>query len=244
VQKFPIQLGSIGLRDFEIPQSVRFGGRHRLTVHSLASGRRIVERNGPDDDDIQFHGTFSGPNAEVRARAFDNLRLSGDSVWLTWETFRRQVIIKSFVADYYSPWWIEYQLSCVVVHQSRGTSFQGASIATQLSSDLSSALSAATGTNISLGLLQTALTGANTLTAGSADQAAAITTVASTLGVVNGQINQQSMMISTPIPSDIEPASLGILYQSKVNSAASLAGIVNVSSYVGRIGSNLVGLGG
>jgi len=100
LQKSPIQLGSINLQDFEIPQTLRFGGRHRLTVHSLANGRRIVERLGPDDDEIRFQGSFSGPTAEGRARAVDNLRLSGEIVWLTWESFRRLTIVKSFTADY------------------------------------------------------------------------------------------------------------------------------------------------
>jgi hypothetical protein len=75
-----MRLGSIDLQDFEVPQSVRFGGRHRLNVHVLAGGRRIVERLGPDDTEIQFRGTFSGPAAESRARAFDNVRLSGEIV--------------------------------------------------------------------------------------------------------------------------------------------------------------------
>src|ERR1700722_8425959 len=123
-----MRLGSIDLQDFEVPQSVRFGGRHRLNVHVLAGGRRIVERLGPDDTEIQFRGTFSGPAAESRARAFDNVRLSGEIVWLTWDSFRRQVIIKSFIADYHSPWWISYQISCVVAHQVRIGSAESASI--------------------------------------------------------------------------------------------------------------------
>ena len=117
MQNSPIRLGLIDLRDFEIPQSVRFGGRHRLSVHVLAGGRRIVERLGPDDDEIEFQGTFSGPTAEARARAFDQLRVSGEIVWLTWESFRRQIIVRRFIAEFHNPWWIPYRISCVALNR-------------------------------------------------------------------------------------------------------------------------------
>ena len=243
MQNSPIQIGSIDLQDFEIPQSVRFGGRHRLAVHVLAGGRRVVERLGPDDDDIRFQGTFSGPTAEARARTFDDLRLSGRAVWLTWETFRRRVIVKSFIADYHSPWWIPYQLSCVVAHQTRAASSQIVSMALLLSADLSSALAAAAGSAISLTSLQGALSATNALTAGSADQTQAINAVGATRGLINNQVDQQSMTISTPIPSGMGPDAFGQSYISKVNCAASLAAMVNVGSYVGRIGVNLAGSG-
>jgi hypothetical protein len=117
VQNSPIRIGPIDLQEFEVPQSLRFGGRHRLVIHTLAGGQRIVERLGPDDSEIQFRGTFSGPFAEARARTFDNLRVSGGIVWLTWESFRRRIIINSFIAYYQTRWWIPYQISCVVVDQ-------------------------------------------------------------------------------------------------------------------------------
>jgi hypothetical protein len=238
-----MRLGSIDLQDFEVPQSVRFGGRHRLNVHVLAGGRRIVERLGPDDTEIQFPGTFSGPAAESRARAFDNVRLSGEIVWLTWDSFRRQVIIKSFIADYHSPWWISYQISCVVAHQARIGSAESASIAAILSADLSSAMSAAAGFAISLTPIQAALSTSNALTAGTAGQTQAIAAVGSTIVTIKQQIDQQSTTLISPIPSSTGLADLGQSYVSKVNCAASLAAAVNVSSYVGRIGVNIAGSG-
>jgi hypothetical protein len=238
-----MRLGSIDLQDFEVPQSVRFGGRHRLNVHVLAGGRRIVERLGPDDTEIQFRGTFSGPAAESRARAFDNVRLSGEIVWLTWDSFRRQVIIKSFIADYHSPWWIPYQISCVVAHQVRIGSAESASIAAILSADLGSAMSAAAGSAISLTPIQAALSTSNALTTDTAGQTQAIAAVGSTIVTIKQQIDQQSTTLISPIPSSTGLADLGQSYVSKVNCAASLAAAVNVSSYVGRIGVNIAGLG-
>jgi hypothetical protein len=243
LQNSPIQLGSINLQDFEIPPSVRFGGRHRLAVHVLAGGRRIVERLGPDDDNILFRGTFSGATAEARARAFDNLRMSGDIVWLTWESFRRRVVVKSFIADYHSPWWIPYQLSCLVVHQTGIASSQSAGVAALLLADLGSAMTAASGYPITLTSVQAVLSTPNVFATGSSDQTRAIAAVGSTLGVLHGQIDQQSMSLMTSIPSSTPPAALGRSYNSKVGSAGSLAAVVNVSSYVGRIGTNILGLG-
>jgi hypothetical protein len=238
-----MRLGSIDLQDFEVPQSVRFGGRHRLNVHVLAGGRRIVEPLGPDDTEIQFRGTFSGPAAESRARAFDNVRLSGEIVWLTWDSFRRQVIIKSFIADYHNPWWISYQISCVVAHQVGARSAESTSLAAILSADLSSAMSAAVGSKMSLTPIQAALSTSNALTVGTADQTQAIAAVGSTIATIKQQIDEQSAMLTAPIPSSTSLADVGQSYVSKVSCAASLAAAVNVSSYVGRIGVNIAGSG-
>jgi hypothetical protein len=235
----PIQLGSIDLQDFEIPQSVRFGGRHRLAIHALVGGQRTVERLGPDDDDIQFQGIFSGPNAESRARAFDDLRLSGEIMWLTWESFRRRVIVRSFTADYHSPWWIPYQIRCTVVHQRRIAATQRSSLAAMLFADLSTALFYAAGSGISLTPLQAAMSSTNALTAGSADQTTAIARADSVVQGINGQIDQQSSLLMDSFPSNAGTPGSSDSYLSKVESARSLAAAVNVRSYVGRIGINI-----
>jgi hypothetical protein len=195
LQDSPIQIGPISLQDFEIPSSVRFGGRYRLAVHNLSGGRRIVERLGPDDGEIAFHGTFSGAHAESRVRAFDNLRLSGDIVWLTWESFRRRVVVKSFVADYHSPWWIPYEVSCVVVHQTGVTPAQTATLSALISADLSTALSAVTGSTISLASLQDILSNPNAFTIGTSNRAQAVTAVGAMLD------NLSRVQERTPTPA-------------------------------------------
>jgi hypothetical protein len=243
LQNSPIRLGSIDLQDFEIPQSVRFGGRHRLSVHVLAGGRRIVERLGPDDDEIEFQGTFSGPTAEARARAFDNLRLSGEIVWLTWDSFRRQIIISRFIAEFHNPWWIPYKISCVVVHQTHNGWADSASTAAILFADLSNAMSAAAGSTISLTSIEAILSTSNPLTPGTADQTDATATLGSTLAIINQQIDQQSANLSTPALSVTRMSDFSQSYISTVGYAASLATAVNVRSYVGRIAVNIVGSG-
>jgi hypothetical protein len=236
-----IQLGSIDLQDFEIPQSVRFGGRHRLAIHALVGGKRIVERHGPDDDDIQFQGIFSGPTAESRAKAFDDLRLSGEIVWLTWESFRRRVIVRSFIANYHSPWWIQYQIRCTVVDQRRIAATLRVSLAAMLSADLSSALFYAAGSSTSLTPLQTAMSAPNALTAGSTDQTIAIGQAKTVVQGVSGQIDQQSSLLSGSFSSGGWASTSSDSYLSKVETARSLAAAVNVRSYVGRIGINIAG---
>lgn len=199
----PIRLGPIELQDFEIPESIRFGGRHRLAIHALVGGRRIIERLGPDDADIQFRGIFSGPTASSRVKAFDDLRLSGEIVWLTWESFRRRVVVRSLTADYHSPWWIPYQVKCTVIDQRRNTSTQAASLAAVLATDLSTALLYAAGSGMSLTALQIAIGSTNALTAGSTDQTMAIAQANSAVQTVGDQIDRQSSQISRFYPSGI-----------------------------------------
>jgi hypothetical protein len=203
-----------------------------------------VERLGPDDGEVAFQGTFSGANAETRVRAFDNLRLSGEMVWLTWESFRRRVVVKSLVADYHSPWWIPYKVSCIVVHQTGVAGAQISTLSALVSADLGSALSAVTSSAISLTSLQTALSGANALTRGTSDQAQAVAAVGATLAAINSQITLQSARLIAPVGANADSGSFSQTLADTVSSAGLLAVAVNAGSYVGRIGTNLNGSGG
>jgi hypothetical protein len=203
-----------------------------------------VERLGPDDGEVAFQGTFSGANAETRVRAFDNLRLSGEMVWLTWESFRRRIVVKSFIADYHSPWWIPYKVSCIVVHQTGVAGAQISTLSALVSADLGSALSAVTSSAISLTSLQTALSGANALTRGTSDQAQAVAAVGATLAAINSQITLQSARLIAPVGANADSGSFSQTLADTVSSAGLLAVAVNAGSYVGRIGTNLNGSGG
>nr|WP_294559971.1 hypothetical protein [uncultured Rhodopila sp.] len=239
MQQSPIQIGTINLQDFEVPPSVRFGGRHRVTIHTLAGGTRILERLGPDDGDIQFRGIFSGPQAEARMRAIDNFRLTGEVVWLTWDSFRYQVIVKSFIADYYSPWWISYQIVCMIAHQDGAADLQTLALSALVSADFAEAVAAASGTSIQLGSLQAALSSTNALTAGTSDRAQALATVASSRVAIGLQITAQSAVLALPFGASSAVSAYGSALQSTVASAGALAAAVNTNAYVGRIGSRL-----
>jgi len=241
VQDSPIRIGSVDLQDFEVPTSVRFGGNYRLAVHRLSSGRRIIEQLGPDDTEIRFAGTFSGQQAADRVRDINNLRLSGQATWLTWGTFRSRVIIKSFSANYHNPWWIPYQISCVVVRQPVASTTLQASGAALLASDLSSALSLVSGTAIQLASLQTALSASNASVPGTSDQAQAISAVQASLASCGTVIAQSSSQISALPLTPSDPATYSSAFAATAASAGTLAASVSAQAYISRIATNLQG---
>lgn len=240
MQDSPIQIGSISLQDFEIPSSVRFGGRHRLAVHILSSGKRVVERLGPEDGEIVFQGTFSGPDAETRVNLFDNLRLSGEIVWLTWKSFRRRVIVKSFVAEYRSPWWIPYHVSCAVIHQAGVTAGPIAAVAALISADLTSAV---TGSAMPFTSLRLSLSAPNVLTGGTSDHAEAVAAVGLTLNALDSEIAERSNRLIIPTEPGRHAEANARVIATTVIDAGSLATAVNTRSYIGRIRTNLIGGG-
>lgn len=113
-----ITIGSIALRDFEVPAAVKYGGTHRTVVHRLGDGRRVIDRLGADDTDVSFSGTLSGSDASTRARSLDRLRTTGERVTLQWDSFQLDVIVRQFSADFQSSQWIPYQVSCSVLDNS------------------------------------------------------------------------------------------------------------------------------
>lgn len=235
----PIQIGSIDLQDFEVPPSIRFGGRHRLAVHMLSNGKRVVERLGPEDGDIVFAGTFSGPNAESRVRLFDTLRVSGEMVWLTWASFRRRVVVKSFAASYHSPWWIPYHVVCTVVHQSGAASPLTSALGALISADFSSALAAAAGSGIDLAFLPKSLSGQNALVTGTAEQMQLLVAVGASLDALDHEIAKKSAGLTSPPAPNNRRDTNNEEFATTVDQAGYLASAVAIRSYIGRIGRYL-----
>lgn len=241
MQDSPIRIGSVDLHDFEVPTSVRFGGNYRLAVHRLSSGRRIIEQLGPDDTEIRFAGTFSGPQAGDRVRDINNLRLSGRSTWLTWGTFRSRVIIKTFSADYRSPWWIPYQISCLVAHQPGTYGSTLADGVALLASDLSMASSLVAGSAIQLTSLQSALNANNASVQGTSDQMQATNAVQNSLGSCGTVITQASSDLSALPVNPPEASDYSSIFVSTVAASGTLAATVCAQAYISRIGTNLQG---
>ena len=131
-----LTLGPIVFQAFEIPSAIRFGGRQRLAVHRLSSGRRVTEALGPDDRSISFSGILSGSAASVRAHEIDMLRSIGQPLMMAWNAFIYPVVIQEFRAEYQNERWIPYRLACSVLvnastsFQSDGLSALDAAIAT------------------------------------------------------------------------------------------------------------------
>jgi hypothetical protein len=235
----PISIGTIDLQDFEVPSSVHFGGRHRLIVHTLSDGRRAVESLGPDDGEISFRGTVSGADADTRIRAINRLRLSGEAVWLAWDSFRYRVVVKSLVMEYENPWWIPFRVSCVVVDQEGVNRSARLTLWAMISADLGSAMAAADGQFSGLGPLQIALASSNALTAGTFDRAQAASTANAALIPVRRQIAQDSELLVFDGANINSTSDYSSAFAARVACAGSLSAAVNVAAYIGRIGSTL-----
>jgi len=110
-----LTLGGISFQGFEVPASVCLAGKQRLAVHRLMSGAQIIDVLGRDEETVEWEGALSGSDASARACELDRLRLAGAPLTLSWDVFTFEILIAAFAADYRSPWWIPYSLSCTVV---------------------------------------------------------------------------------------------------------------------------------
>jgi hypothetical protein len=236
-----LQIGSISLQNFEIPSTIQFGGQHRLAVYQLAQGRKIVDSLGPDDGEISFSGTFSGIEAEARVRAVDDLRLTGKVVWLRWESFRYRVIVKSLIAQYKSPWWIPYQIRCIVIQQSRTKNNRTSLTQVAALADLASAETVTTSDYLDLSDVRAALSGKNVFVNGTLDHARAINETAKLKSIVEMEIVTRSTQLTEENQLDSNCQCYTETLRRLVDNAGQLASAVNVGAYVGRIGVRLNG---
>lgn len=107
-------LGGIAFQGFEIPEHIKFGGKHHINKHVLIGGSRVLDTMGPDPDDITWSGRFRSNNALSRALAVDALRQSGAQVALSWGGLFFMVVVSSFQADYQKRYEIPYNIACMV----------------------------------------------------------------------------------------------------------------------------------
>jgi hypothetical protein len=107
-------LGGITFQGFEIPERIKLGGKHHINKHVLIGGQRVLDRMGPDPDDIRWSGRFRGNNALSRALSVDALRQSGAQVALTCHGLHYQVVVASFDFNPEKRYEIPYDISCMV----------------------------------------------------------------------------------------------------------------------------------
>ena len=130
-------LGPVTFRDFEVPERITFGGTQKLVVHELPGGGRVIDAMGAQDADLVWSGVFSGADASERVRLLDGLRLLAAEVALSWDVFAYTVIIERLEAEYSSPWWIPYHLTCKVVQDPVAAVVElGAALVNQVVSDI------------------------------------------------------------------------------------------------------------
>ena len=221
MSNFSLTLGPVAFAGFELPSSITLGGRQRLAIHQLPGGVRIIDALGPDPADIGFSGIFSGPDAADRARLLDTMRMSGAALPLTWDAFLYTVLLQRFEADYRSPWWIPYKISCTVVRdEAAAVTTAIVNVASTLAADL---LSAGPFGDSALG----AVSAAGTVMLGTPSYVAAQTGIATALSSITAQITSTEPLLATPNVS------------AALEASGKLAHLSNARGYVERAGRTL-----
>ncbi len=243
-----LTLGGIIFQDFEVPDVIPIGGDHTLVVHKLPGGSRTVDAMGADHRDIAWSGRFRSGNAEARARILDGYRIGGQPFLLRWSTYRYQVVVQSFKADYQQPFEIPYSISCVVVADESAPVLTGIpGIDELIGSDLGNALGlsnslgvAAIGT--ALTTAQQAISTVNTLKNAPASSLSQIT---STLGAaeqaVGATITSTSGAVSAaaPVTAGGNPAAMASSLSSQASGFGQLSQLYQLSSTLTRMSKNL-----
>jgi hypothetical protein len=223
-----LTLGDFIFDHFEVPERIGFGGRQQLAVHKLIGGARLVDTLGPDDAAIRWSGVFSGSDAGDRARALDAMRVEGLQLPLNWDAFCYLVLIETLSLQFNNPWWVPYQISCLVV---RDLAEAGEAIVPSLADSLFADLSAAgLYTDTSGAIAATQVAGA--LFEGSTQYAAAATTLQTTSSSIDRTIalcqnGLNSSQLSTVVSSS---GSLAQLYAARAYIQRAIANLDNTST--------------
>jgi hypothetical protein len=250
-----LTLGDVIFEDFEVPERINFGGKQALIVHKLPGGDRIIDAMGRDDDDISWSGRFRGGFAETRARNLDYLRIQGQPLTLTWSTFRYQVLIESFKADFEQFYEVPYSITCTVLaDEFGGIASLLAGIDEALGTDLNSALSL--GGAISLSTITTAVTGVQSaIAAVQTVKNANLTSIASivgSLGAAQGAaqsaITAAGSVLNTigsvgGVVAGGNPASMAASLTGQASAFGQLNQLYQLSSTVGRMATNMANAG-
>lgn len=157
-------LGTVAFQDWEIPETMPFGGSHLLRSHRLIGGKRVIDALGPDEAPLRWRGRFRGPLARLRERQLDTMRRSGKEYVLTYETFVYRVVIADFRTDAENFHEIPYEITCEVIEDLVAASVGGllTSLEESVTGDLADALGLATDSPIVTGIVtagQAAVTG-------------------------------------------------------------------------------------
>ncbi|MDD2878008.1 MAG: hypothetical protein PHT60_13585 [Acidiphilium sp.] len=221
-----VTLGGVAFRDFEVPAEIGFGGTQRLAVHQPLGGGRVVDVLGGAAGEITFAGTFSGPDAELRAQVLDGARNVGATLPLAFGGFAYSVVITAFSASYQKPWWIPFQITLLAVENLVAAL---PSALAQAGLDLASAAGFSGLSGVSLAGVSTVSSAA--LAMAQSGLAAAVSGAGEALSAASNEF------------SGTAGAAAPIAAMATLGSASSvLAGAAAAQAYVGRVVAN-IGLG-
>ena len=140
-----VVLGPVVFTDMEVPASIRWGIQHRLTVHKMPGGKRVIDAMGRDDADISWSGVFMGlDHGAVRQFQLQELCASGQVVPLSWGTHVYSVVVAQFSCEDVA-FHSRYSITCTVLRdESADPSLAPASLLGQITDDINQAVSVAT----------------------------------------------------------------------------------------------------
>ena len=224
-----VSLGGVSFKDFEVPERVAFGGAQRLAVQRLLGGGRVVNVLGADDGEIVFGGICSGDDASARARTLDETRISGSVVPLLWGDFFYNVVVAEFVADYAKPWWIPFQLKCVVTEDPLvAIASASAGAAALIAGDIAAAAGLSGQAGVSIAALATPT---------ATGLAAAQASIGAAMAAAGGALNNGVVAVAEAADA---PSGVAAINQV-VASSATLAGLGGMSGYINRAATNFAG---
>ena len=244
-----LTLGGIVFQDFEVPDVIRTGGDHALVVHKLPGGARTIDAMGADDADIPWSGRFRGQQAESRARLLDRYRKTGQVLLLQWSTYRYQVVVQSFKAEYQQPFEIPYSVNCTVVSDESTPVLTGiAALDELIGSDLGRALGLSDSLGVAaigsaLTIARQAIGNASTLRNA---PASTLTGIAGTLGAAQQVIGASTtaagsvIASSTPVTAGGDPASMATSLSNQSSAFGQLTQLYQLGSTVTRMTKNLL----
>lgn len=237
-----VTLGPYTLSAFEIPTTIHYGGRQRLVVHDLPGGGRVTDVLGGSDADITFGGIISGSDADTKVQLLDALRRSGLTVPLAWSEQYFLVIVAEARFDYSKPWWIPYQLRCVVQSDLiYGAAATALSAIESISADLTNATGLLSTVPTSLTTAQTAIATPGSTTLGSNAYSQSIAALSNAQTDLTQQITSTGMTLPdfdvslAGIAPNVSAASLSAL----TTSSGQLASLTASQAYLGRAISTL-----
>jgi hypothetical protein len=221
-------LGPVAFQGFEVPERLAFGGGQRLAVHRLPGGDRVIDTLGRDDADLTWSGSFMGSDAADRARLLDALRVAGLPLELTWDSFFYVVIIAKFEAEYRSPWWIPYRLTCTVLSDPVASL---TAAATSIGVAAAADLDAASTFGLDVSAPQAALAAPDATTPGGSGYTAAVGAIGSALSTLDQTITTTQAQLTTA-------GSAGD-FAGTVAAAGQLAQSTAARGYLARASANL-----
>jgi hypothetical protein len=110
-----LTLGDFTFSRFEVPEAIAFGSGHRLSVHELVGGTRVVDAMGLTPIPLEWSGTLTGAEAVSRGRYIEGLVTAGRALPLSWSELRYTVVPRLFRGEFRRFYRVPYQIGLQVV---------------------------------------------------------------------------------------------------------------------------------